>query len=272
MKIIAKPYKDTIDLISTKFTRARYNKWTSQSPKAVLFGKTSCGFLDLPREIRDETYILAVLLPMQKQSLYNFYTDADIISCTSYPPIFSLPLLFLVAECRARSARHPALSQVNRQIQGEVDEVFLSLNQWKVEVKSYTWTRKNVVPENVSLAVRMTILERWVHDIGGPYRLRHLRVVTLELRFASGKCVVCIKVHHQRGLTAERPCYSKNHGIDVREPVFGWHLAVTEMKRQESGWMGEAIVEFIVCGTELWKEFELTRDVEDGIEGPLMSD
>jgi hypothetical protein len=271
MIIIAKLYNDKMDLISTNLVRARYSNCTSQSRMAALDDQTSCCFLDLSREIRDEIYILAVLVPMQKQSVYTFSTDAD-FRCMSYPHFVSLPLLFLAAECRARSARHPALSQVNRQIRSKVDEVFLGLNQWKLEVNSYTWTRKNDVPENVDLAVRMKVLERRLHDIEGPYRLRHLRDVTLELGFASGKCVVCIQVHHQRGLMAERPSHPKNYGLDVQEHVLGWHLAVTEMKRQENGWMGEAIVEFIVGGRELWKEFQLAHEFEDGIERSLVSD
>jgi hypothetical protein len=118
----------------------------------------------------------------------------------------------------------------------------------------------------------------WVATIGGMHRLRHLRGFTLGIELWNGGAFgfdeVQVKVSRGKKdtggggvwkLNVEFPKQLRPRGVLVIEETMGWHAVVLEMKTNDRGWTGEAIIDFLTSEPDLWLEhfFSYLPDEED---------
>jgi hypothetical protein len=128
-----------------------------------------------------------------------------------------------------------------------------------------------------SVRTALNSMRAWVGDMGGLARFRSLQDVNIVVICRCYDDVIRlqgmeVKLEKGRGLTVKRASYHLNVREPYREDFKGWFTASAEMRRQERGWLGEGIIDFILNSEESWSEMWIRYPDGEHGERRIMSD
>ncbi|KAK5175109.1 uncharacterized protein LTR77_000246 [Saxophila tyrrhenica] len=218
---------------------------TTRTDDAVL--DTHFRFLDLPPEIRDAIYSLALVDPESART----GSDADSLSakpCEQRKCCFAI-----LRPCKPLTARtfHPLYS-LCRQIRVEASRVHWGEHLLCMEIDpdegGHHPLALNIEPD---LHTAMQLVQHWGLDFGGITRFRALRDLTVRIALDQ---VVDVRVTFDGAMRmgVEWLQYDESKKSIPRD-VMQWHLANTNHRRVENEWKGEGIVDFFTGDAGLWE-------------------
>lgn len=212
-------------------------------------------FMDLPRELRNTIYELALLEPLVERKDIKYGLDDYRLEDSERQLYSKRRHAFSTGVNNVITlAEHPPLLRVSRQVREEADEIYWSKIAWDVELDAkYNWEDDGFRYDE-DLSQMRKDLQKWV-DKMGMNRLQHLRdlTVAVELCLKPHRCIATplrVIFIEGEGFKAEMP----QQGAHVKpgQVALARHLAWTEWRREFNGWKGEGIVDYFLGNPAFW--------------------
>ncbi|KAK3645647.1 hypothetical protein LTR22_014610 [Elasticomyces elasticus] len=189
-------------------------------------------FLNLPRELRDSVYAIALKFPHDHSQDETYTSPAVLENTKTRRRLAPKMALWINTGHEHQAMEHPLLLAVSRQVQDEADAIYWGKHTWKVEVSAYG----EGLGVKLDLSTPKAQLQEWL-DMIGIHRLKHLRdfILAVELCRKCSSLEFRIVLDATRGLQVldmqSRGCYGT-----CRQDVLEWQLITTELRRKERGW------------------------------------